>query len=250
MKNTKIETIIEANGRKYNISCNKKYFELYEKIVHKGYISLNQIYNQLSMNKRDEYQMIENRHNKLDKEIKNKYKSTYISALKIKIYNKFVFTTGEIIYDKNDIYIITNANNIDVKCITKNTTKDKHRKECIIKFKYLSNWNEQGYNPKNVEGIVEEYEQYKQYLIMKNYECVLDALEEKLNIHEDEMNSEDLDELNGYIFNMVSDFTVNKNYLLFNTNRFINRYERTIIDNIYNISSNNIKDDVGCIYYY
>lgn len=250
MKNTKIETTIEANGRKYNISCNAKYYNLYEEIVHKGYRSLSQIYNNASANKSYEYLMINNKHIKLANEFKNKYRNTYISEIKIVNYNKFMFTTGEVIYDNNDIYIITNANKINVKCITKNTTKDKTRKESIIKFKYISDWNEQGYTPKNQEGIVEEYEQYKEYLIMKNYEYILNILDKRLNINEDEMNSEDINALNEYIFNIVKGFSVDENYFLFNTNRFISRYERTIIDEIYKIVSNNIEDDVGCIYYY
>lgn len=250
MKRRTIETTVEANGQTYNIKCNEGYFELYEEIRYKGYTSLSQIYNQISINKSYEYAMIESKHNKLANEFKNKYKNTYISELKIISHNKFMFTTGEIIYDDNDIYIITNCNNINVKCITKNTTKDKTRKESIIKFKYISDWNEQGYTPKNQEGIVEEYEQYKEYLIMKNYEYILNILDERLNINEDEMNSEDIDALNEYIFNMVRGFTVDENYFLFNTNRFINRYERTIIDKIYKISFNNIEEDVGCIYYY
>ena len=250
MKNTKIETTIEANGRKYNISCNKKNLDLYEEIVYKGYSSLSQIYTQFNINKSYEYAMIENRHIKLATEIKNKYKNSYISELKIINYNNFMFTTGEVIYDNNDIYIITNCNKIDVKCITKNTRTDKDKKEGIIKYKYLTNWDEKGYTPKNPEGIVEEYEQYKQYLIMKNYEYILNILNERLNIDENEMNSEDVDELNEHIFNIVHDFTVDKTYFLFSSNRFINRYERKIIDEIYNISCNNIEDDVGCIYYY
>ena len=138
MKRRTIETTIEDNGQKYNIKCNKGYLELYEEVRYKGYTELKQVYSKFSDNKRYEYEEILLKNADIRKELTVNYKNSYISSVKIIEYNKFQFTTCEIIYDNKDIYLIINTvQNVKVICITKNKQKEKKEKETIIKLSLI-----------------------------------------------------------------------------------------------------------------
>ena len=245
MKRRTIETTVEDNGQTYSIKCNEGYFELYEEIRYRGYTDLEQVYGKYSNNKRYEYEEIILRNNDIRKELNANYKNSYISGVKIIGYNKFQFTTGEIIYDNKDIYLVINTvQNVKVICITKNKQKEKKEKETIVRYYYLHLY---AINTNNKEGIIETYKQYKIESLMKNYEFILDLLDNNIN----KLNEEDKEGMMDYIYNIVYMYTVNeKNGNLVNHNRFINIYAMSLLEEIEDSTRNRIKDDVGCIYYY
>lgn len=245
MKRRTIETTVEANGQTYNIKCNEGYFELYEEIRYRGYTELEQVYNKCSNNKVFEYRKIIEKNNKIRKELNDKYNNSYITSVKIISYNKFQFTTGEIIYDNKDIYIVINtAENVKVVCITKNKAKERKEKENIIKYYYQYLYKE---NINNKEGIIETYNQYKIDILMKNYETVEDFLCEQI----DKLNEEDRESLLNYIYEKVYEYTVNtENGHIREKYNFYRIYKERIINEISENTRNNIEDDVGCIYYY
>ena len=245
MKRRTIETTVEANGQTYNIKCNEGYFELYEEIRYRGYTELGQVYNKYNDDKDYEYNKIINKNCYIRNELNKKYNNSYISSVKILRYNKLQFTTGEIIYDNKDIYLVINtAENVKAICITNNKPKEKKEKENIIKYYYNSLYKK---DIDNNEGIIETYNQYKSYILMENYENIVDILSEQI----DKLNEVDKDGLLEYIYIKVYTYTVYdkigcicENYI------FDIIYRDRIINEIEQYIRNNIEDDVGCIYYY
>lgn len=245
MKRRTIETTVEDNGQTYSIKCNEGYFELYEEILYRGYTGLEEVYSKYTYNKEYEYNKIIHKNKDIRKELNSNCKNSYISSVKIIGYNKFQFSTGEIIYDNNDIYLIINtATNVNVICISNNKPKEKKEKENIIKYYYYYLYKEY----KTIkEGIIETYNQYKNENLIKNYETITDYLFEYIN----KLNEEDKEGLLDYIYDKVYKYTVNKkNGHIVNSKAFYEFSLSSILNEIEQIDRNSIQDDVGCIYYY